>query len=452
MHVKWALWIIIMSICQLMMAQKVMWDGNSDGDGDNVSWHDPLNWDVDQVPTFGDSAIIEMANANTAVIDGFIAEASFLQVDNGAMLHLQDNALFFVDGEMMGISNAIVTIGAGSTLTNDGFLYVENAKLNAVYLYGTLENYGTLNISNTVQQAVLSTGSMYDYGIITIDSSGNGYLNSDDALLLVHDTAELVIKKVDESPALFNSGEIRNAGQILIDSCEMGFTNYDSFTNNGLVSVSNDQDTSSSSGMLHGHGTFQLLDFINDGVITPGIVIDTMHIAGNLYMEDGSRYQVELSGTAGAGNNDGHDLLVVSDVHLNGVLEVQLNPAFSPDSSDHFEVLSYYGTLSGTFDQLILPSPEMDGWVVDYGVISVGRVILRYGGCIRSIEKDCMPDRCIVRSGLYQVQDSIQYTGDLLIPANEDVIFDAGLGVDVMSTLEVVLGASFEIETDGCGP
>ncbi len=452
MRVKWPLWIIMWCIYHQTLAQKVVWDGQSDGDGDNVSWHDPFNWDVDQVPSLGDSAIIELANAGVEIIDGFIAHASFLLVDNGAMLHLQKNAIIFIDGETIGITNAIMTIGDGSILTNDGFIYIENAPSSAVYLYGVMDNHGTLNIINTAQQAVLSTGTMYNYGKIEIDGAMAGYLNSDDALLIVHDTAELVLTKVDVPPALYNTGEIRNSGVIMIDSCEMGFINYALLTNNGLVSVTNDQDTSSSSGMLDGHGTFQLSEFINDGRITPGELTPVMNVVGNLHMEDDSHYQVELSGIAGGGSNDGHDQLVVNDIHLKGDLDIQLNHAFVPDSSDHFEVLTYDGTLSGTFDKVILPSPEMDGWVVDYGVISQGRVILRYGGCIRSISKDCMPDGCVVYSGLYQVQDSIKYSGDVIIPIDEDVIFDAGQGVDFIETLEVALGASFEIKTTGCSP
>ena len=27
------------------------WDGDTDGDGDNVHWSDPLNWNGNQVPT-----------------------------------------------------------------------------------------------------------------------------------------------------------------------------------------------------------------------------------------------------------------------------------------------------------------------------------------------------------------------------------------------------------------
>ena len=39
-----------------------------------------------------------------------------------------------------------------------------------------------------------------------------------------------------------------------------------------------------------------------------------------------------------------------------------------------------------------------------------------------------------------------------ILQANEDVIFSAGLGVEIMATLDVELGASFEIKTEGCSP
>jgi len=38
----------------------IIWDGNTDGDGDGTSWHDPLNWDLDRLPNAGDDVLIDV--------------------------------------------------------------------------------------------------------------------------------------------------------------------------------------------------------------------------------------------------------------------------------------------------------------------------------------------------------------------------------------------------------
>jgi hypothetical protein len=40
-------------------AATIVWDGSSDGDGDGVSWSDPLNWNEDRVPEAIDDVLID---------------------------------------------------------------------------------------------------------------------------------------------------------------------------------------------------------------------------------------------------------------------------------------------------------------------------------------------------------------------------------------------------------
>jgi len=44
--------LVLLTICSpaLAITQNAVWDGSSDGDGDNVNWGDPFNWDKDVVP------------------------------------------------------------------------------------------------------------------------------------------------------------------------------------------------------------------------------------------------------------------------------------------------------------------------------------------------------------------------------------------------------------------
>ena len=50
------------------LAPTIVWDGSSDGDGDNTSWHDPRNWDLDRVPNASDEVLIDVADDPTVAI------------------------------------------------------------------------------------------------------------------------------------------------------------------------------------------------------------------------------------------------------------------------------------------------------------------------------------------------------------------------------------------------
>jgi len=48
-------------------ALTITWDGNSDGDGDGISWSDPLNWNFNLVPESTD--IIKIPSSSTVNLD-----------------------------------------------------------------------------------------------------------------------------------------------------------------------------------------------------------------------------------------------------------------------------------------------------------------------------------------------------------------------------------------------
>lgn len=68
--------IILLSVPLAVLVEKpglhgatIEWDGDSDGDGYNTSWEDPLNWSLDQVPSSGDDVSID-ANATVNINAG----------------------------------------------------------------------------------------------------------------------------------------------------------------------------------------------------------------------------------------------------------------------------------------------------------------------------------------------------------------------------------------------
>lgn len=47
--------------CSFPVTAQIKWDGNSDGDGDNLSWNDPFNWHHDQVPQSTDEVLLDQS-------------------------------------------------------------------------------------------------------------------------------------------------------------------------------------------------------------------------------------------------------------------------------------------------------------------------------------------------------------------------------------------------------
>ena len=241
MTLQWLNLYTFIFLFNTLYAKQIIWDGNLDGDGDNTSWHDPLNWNTDLMPTYGDSVIVEVTGSQVTIISGFIAEAGALYVNQGADLHIEENAIVFVNGDLIGITNSILTVGEGSTLRNDGFLFIENAPLNACYIYGLVRNYGEIEIRKASQNGVLATGSLYNYGIFTIDSTDAGYQNLVDGYVFVEDTATFSIINTDQV-ALDNDGDLENNGQFHIDSCTNGIFHNGTLSNHGQLTVTNVQD------------------------------------------------------------------------------------------------------------------------------------------------------------------------------------------------------------------
>ncbi len=113
----------------------VYWDGNTDGDGDNIHWNDPHNWANDAVPTIASMVIldhnavsgsysVDISNADANCKSLFINSGS-----NGITLTLNGHTLT-IDGD--------ITISSNSTLTQT------NAG-DTIIVAGSWSNEGTFN-------------------------------------------------------------------------------------------------------------------------------------------------------------------------------------------------------------------------------------------------------------------------------------------------------------------
>ncbi|HHB79487.1 MAG TPA: hypothetical protein ENK85_09680, partial [Saprospiraceae bacterium] len=108
------------------------------------------------------------------------------------------------------------------------------------------------------------------------------------------------------------------------------------------------------------------------GLISPGNSPGKITVTGDFTMGSSATYKCELKDLSGAGT--GHDQIDVSgNITLDGTLEVVLD-GYTPNDSDHFDIIAYGGTVSGTFSITGLPA----GWDIDYGLITANTITL-YG-------------------------------------------------------------------------
>ena len=96
------------------------------------------------------------------------------------------------------------------------------------------------------------------------------------------------------------------------------------------------------------------------GILSPGNSPGTLTV-GSLTLQSGSQTNIELGGTTRGSQYDA--IMSSGAVSLNGTLDVSLTNGFTPAVGNTFDILDW-GTLSGTFSSLQLPS--LSGWAVGW--------------------------------------------------------------------------------------
>ena len=106
-------------------------------------------------------------------------------------------------------------------------------------------------------------------------------------------------------------------------------------------------------GIISGNGT--IAGDVNNGggAISPGNSPGVLVIEGDLTQGEGGSILIELSGTAARSQYD--TLQVDGKLSADGTLEVSLLDGFQPSPGDTFDILDF-GSLSGGFDEVILPN------------------------------------------------------------------------------------------------
>lgn len=124
---------------------------------------------------------------------------------------------------------------------------------------------------------------------------------------------------------------------------------------------------------INGNRTFKGHLSLGEKIISPGNSPGLITVNGNLSFGNNALYKAELKDITGPGV--GHDQIVVTgDVSLNGTLNVVLD-GYIPDVNHQFEILSFGGSLNGSFTNINWP-PSMLTWDIDYGILFPNKVTL----------------------------------------------------------------------------
>ncbi len=115
----------------------ITWDGNSDGDGNNVFWNDAANWDLNRLPLATDDVVIPGSLSNKTN-----PSVNFLGINGNVIEQVRVLNLTVGDGATLKLIDDELRIEGVGTI--DGALEVGGAKANAIV------GDGKLNVNKTL--------------------------------------------------------------------------------------------------------------------------------------------------------------------------------------------------------------------------------------------------------------------------------------------------------------
>ena len=103
--------------------------------------------------------------------------------------------------------------------------------------------------------------------------------------------------------------------------------------------------------------------------------LGVFEVCGDFEVLSTSTYDAELAASTGAGI--GFDQVsIAGDLTLDGTLDIGLS-GYTPDEDDTFTLMTYTGTLSGSFASIDWPADMIaQGWEIDYGTLYPGTVTI----------------------------------------------------------------------------
>jgi len=152
------------------------------------------------------------------------------------------------------------------------------------------------------------------------------------------------------------------AGELFVDGDAGGFTGTTSVSDGGLIvgpaGVLGGNAVVQTGAVLGGYGAIRGdVDVQSGGTMSPGNSIGTLSIDGDLTMETGSRYAMEI---AGSGAGDLARVGGVANVDGGDVVVTALDPRTSYQDGQTYTILTAQGGVNGAFDGTTTQSAFLD--------------------------------------------------------------------------------------------
>ncbi|AWW00461.1 hypothetical protein [Arcticibacterium luteifluviistationis] len=379
-------------------AQTVTWDGG----GGNSDWHNPMNWDTDQLPCNTCTAFISSATVNFSTIDTVgqvvLESGTFLDILANAKLNvfgnsfLVNNSLVDNYGELLcrdynnagvfvtynGVfnnHNAVQVLGSVSSSTEEGVFVLQGSFFN---LAGA-----TLNVSgqSSTGLSVQSNGSFYNTGSIFLaNCEGAGIWNSG---TFENFSAGTINMSFIRFRGIFNESVFRNYGEINVSDINPGLssvTNGVGLEDNGIFLNSNGANFSVfnsigigvlTSGTFTNQGFFKVEDVILDSYSSAlGIRVNgDFTNSGEIHILNSVKQGMFLEATTGIRSNTG-----LIEILNSGTDGLTVRPKFSNageiliEDTGGYGVRVYDDTLSNS-GELKVSNSQLQGISVDNGFL-----------------------------------------------------------------------------------
>ena len=233
----------------------VAWDGGGDGS----SWHDPLNWDTNSLPTIDDDVTIDVAGSPTIQFSSASGNRTVKTLNVLEAFQLSGESLTIVQG-------ATVAHGAdifGGSLITHSDLQIADLVLGS---NGTLQGSGNVILTGN-SEIVSSFAEVATSGTVTLSAGATldwqgGAMESGGALVIA-DTAQLNLTSLSTKTLL---RPLENFGTVLYSGQGFGF-GLNSVNGDHLVNRPGAVFEISGSGTVGHFGPQPAIRFVNEGTL-----------------------------------------------------------------------------------------------------------------------------------------------------------------------------------------
>lgn len=283
---------------------------------------------------------------STGKHDGYFGNGQLNVMGSDTTVALQDKgfaqlgSLTTLDQSEIIAANGFA-LGSGGTIAGNGSVSGKFSGSSGSQIFA--EN-GDLNIGDNLIYAGFTTQGEIHAGanVVTINDRNQAKLGS----------LTTLGGEAGGGTLIADNGAVLDFGNSIV-----GFgtvTNFDTIDSalivNGDVIGDSATDTITLEGYVKGVGTFDNVVF--KGTFAPGLSPGLVH-AGDIFFGDQSVLQMEVGGLMRGSQYDAIDASGL--IAVDGTLQVDLINGFNPTDGDLFNLLNF-GSLSGEFDNLVLPT------------------------------------------------------------------------------------------------